>query len=206
MALTTVAKVKAHLKKTDTTDDALLAALVLSAQAMIEKYCQRHFDAADYGPEYYDGNGECDLLLNEFPLISITSLYVDAERVYGSDCLLVEGTDFVKYKDEGRIELLTETTGSYVSASGFVKAPLAVKVSYRAGYATIPYDLELAANEMVAFLFNNRGVVRNVQSQSIGGYSESFGNASAAVAIPSNVVSLIESYRNFSMELRRSTT
>jgi uncharacterized phiE125 gp8 family phage protein len=204
MALTTMTKLKAHLKISADTDNALLAVLVIAAQKLIEKYCGCKFDAADY-TEYYDGTGEQDLYLNNRPVNSVASLYIDLERAYGSDSLLVAETDYTIYKNEGRVRILSLLTNvAYQNPGRIPVGEKAVKVTYNAGYASIPEDLELAANEMAAFLYNSRGTSSNKQSISVGGYSESFDKN--PVSIPEHVRMLLDPYCRSTVAPVGSTT
>lgn len=203
--LTTTAKVKTHLGITSSADDALIGTLVTAASRIIEKYCDNAFNQATY-TEYYDGNGEPDLLLAHGPIISVTSLNVDSGRTYADATLLTEGSDFVSYKDEARVEMLRGSGLAWAQEDAvFPNAQQAVKIVYVAGYATIPADLELAANEMAAYLYNNRGASMAVSSQSIGGFSESYSDEQAA-AIPNNVKLMLAPYVNHAIEGQRMTT
>lgn len=204
MALTTLAKVQAHLKLAAGIDESLLSVLIIAAQKVIERHCDRVFDQTTH-TEYYDGNGEQNFFLDQFPIISVTSINEDAERAYGADTLLVEGTDFLVYKSEGRLRKISEVSGfAFGTGARFLKAELALKIVYSAGYATIPQDLELACNEMVAHLYRNRGKTSNLASQSVGSWSETYKDKPAA--IPEHVQSLLFSYVKMTSEVRGMTT
>jgi len=47
----------------------------------IKSYCQRDFEKTTYTNELYDGNGETSLLLDNYPVISISRLAVDRDDV-----------------------------------------------------------------------------------------------------------------------------
>lgn len=186
-ALTTRASLKAHLKVTSTTDDALMDTLIDQATNIIETFCDRKFKERTY-TEFYNGDGEDFLQLEQYPITSVTSFNVDANRDFGSSTLLTEDTDFVVKKEEGSIDLISDVTP--FGQGQLPVARKAIKVVYVAGYATIPDDLVYAANETAAHLFNNRGSTRNVNSRGIGGFSESFGKDNP-VEIPGNVKAIL---------------
>lgn len=136
--LSTLANVKEYLRITDTNDDTLLQKILTRTSEWIQKYCNRTFIATTY-TEYYDGDGSNELLLDQFPVNSITSCYDDTDREYGADTAITV-TDLI-IKDAGLI----------VYDDGFFnKGDHNIKITYNAGYTTIPADLELACIKLVA--------------------------------------------------------
>jgi uncharacterized phiE125 gp8 family phage protein len=193
-ALTTLAKVQAHLGIAAGTDESLLETLINQATDLCEKYTGRKFYTASY-TEYYDGDGTDELLLAHYPIISVTHLYVDESRAYPASSEYTENTHFLVYKEEGRLSLLTVARFNRTDLATFPSEKKCIKVEYVAGYAAIPGDLEWACNELVGHLYNSRGSTSVVQSQSIGGFSETYADASA-VAIPAPVRNILDAYVN----------
>jgi uncharacterized phiE125 gp8 family phage protein len=193
-ALTSLANVQSHLGLAAGTDESLLETLINQASDLIEKHLGYAVKSATH-TEYYDGDGCQDLMLKHWPIISVTSLHVDTGRVYGTDALLTQDTDYVIYKEEGRISLLTEPLKNNYGANTFPSARKCVKVVYTAGYATVPNDLIWACNELVGYLYDNRGAVSVAQSQSIGGFSET-ASAADAVDIPAHVLAVLRRHRD----------
>jgi hypothetical protein len=58
---------------TDASQDGLLTALITAVSDAIQKYCKRDFVSASYD-EPYSGNGQRQLLLRQYPLISVQSV------------------------------------------------------------------------------------------------------------------------------------
>ena len=145
--LTTINNVKAYLGLSGSTHDALLTTLVSAASDAIEAYCGRAFAAADH-TEYLDGddNGvrRSDLLLQHYPILSVTSIHDDPDRDW-SDGDLVNSDDYTFYADEGRVVL---------DSGSFHTGRRSVKVVYRAGYEAIPDDLQQACAILTAAWFN----------------------------------------------------
>ena len=81
MALTTTAKFKTYAGISASTDDALIADLILRAQSEIERYCQRAFDSTTYR-EFYDGEGQSELLLKHYPVTAVKMLGVGREDAF----------------------------------------------------------------------------------------------------------------------------
>src|SRR6516165_6503446 len=58
---------------TDSSQDALLTALITAVSDAIEKYCRRDFTSKSYD-ELYSGDGDRRLFLREYPLQSVQSV------------------------------------------------------------------------------------------------------------------------------------
>ena len=76
MSYTTVALQKTYLGITTSTDDTLLTALIARAQAIIDAYCQRTFEAASNTSKTFDveRDADGDLLYLDEDLASINSI------------------------------------------------------------------------------------------------------------------------------------
>jgi hypothetical protein len=91
--------------------------------------------------EYYDGPGTPILILKNYPVISITSIHMDANRTFDSTTL-VDGINYYSQLASGRIELL----GGLVWTRGQKN----IQVIYTRGWASIPLDLKQAGLELAA--------------------------------------------------------
>ena len=150
-ALVTLADTKAWVgvKTADTTYDTLLENFIDGVSWQFNKYTDRLLKARDI-TEYTEGRNNLELKLEQWPVNSITSIFIDSEREYGSS---TEITDYT-FKEIGVI---------YSDSERFSAVPNAVKVIYNAGYSTIPYDLKTAALDQIKWLFrrhrdNSEGV------------------------------------------------
>lgn len=141
-ALATLADVKyeAGIKQDDTTRDDRIQTLINKISGRIEDWCGRAFKKATYEEEAYDGDGECELLLKQFP-IDVTALSIDGVEVDLEDSLAVK-----VYEKEGYIWY----------GPGFSKGRQNVLVSYSGGYETIPEGLQQACIEWVIILLEGR--------------------------------------------------
>lgn len=90
--------------------------------------------------EYYDGDGSDLLILRQWPINSVTSIYIDAGRSYGSDTL-VSSDDYAYYDVRGTVGF---------DGASLTPGMQSVKITYNAGYTTIPPDIEGACLQMVA--------------------------------------------------------
>lgn len=122
------------LLSTGVGDQARVETLINAASASANLYTGRLLAARSH-TETLDGTGRTTILLPEYPVNSITSLYVDGDRSFGAT---TEVTDY-QYYDEGEI---------YYSG-GFPDIRKCVRITWNAGYATVPEDLQIAIAEIV---------------------------------------------------------
>lgn len=154
MAITTVANCKAFrgIDAANDEHDAELARIIPAVQAFLEQECARQFDQATV-TEYYHGAGSGGesprlgatawrhtLLVARPPIISITNIWDDPLRAYGSTALL----GAAKY-------LIADAAAGLIMLDGIVfqRGLHNIKITYVGGYAAMPLDLEQAAIEMV---------------------------------------------------------
>ncbi|MBO8169966.1 MAG: phage gp6-like head-tail connector protein [Thermoanaerobacteraceae bacterium] len=164
MPLTTLGKVKEYLEidQTDTSKDSILERLISSASATIENRLRRKIPVADYTEKFYGKHTK--LFPRQYPIISVASL-------------TFEGEPLTDYKiRETYIDLNGEYDGEF-------------ELSYRAGYETIPEDLEQACIMLVDYYYKT----------DISNYTRTFAETGALlskpVAMPAHVRVLIDPYR-----------
>ena len=155
MSLVSLANVKEYLKIATavTTDDTMLTNIITRIEKTMKIAMQQEVEYASY-TEYYDGDGTDTLLLNQFPISTITSIHDDTDRAYGSDTL-ISSADYVFYANEGMVQLdgLTFTEGKQN-----------IKVVYSAGFSPIPEDIKLAAIQLSAAEYIEAAAAINVIS------------------------------------------
>lgn len=140
----------------------LLKNLINVYSTMFEKYCDRLFKSRTH-TEYHDGEGRDFLMAKEYPIVSITSIYDDSAWAWGEDTLI----DSSSYRFSERLIVLSQ------SATCFGNYRQNVKLTYVAGYTTIPYDLEHSCISEVIKSFDNITSL-GLDSASFGDVSESF--------------------------------
>jgi hypothetical protein len=134
--------------------------------------------------EYYDGDGTNLIHLRAWPITAVTSIHVDdsTPRDWATEDLI--DTDYyLIYENDGKVVL----DGYY-----FTQGNYNVKVIYTAGYATVPYDLQQAVEDLVIFWYQRQKEKRvGVRSFSVGDKSTSF-----ETDIPKAVMSTFMRYRD----------
>lgn len=128
MPLTTLSKVKEYLQidATDTSRDSVLTRLINASSTVIEKYCGRKFESAQFTETYWDGLQK--VFVENYPITAIASVTDNGDAV----------TDYknrTTYIDMGH-----KPVGDVV-------------VSYTGGYTTVPDDIEQACIMTVHFFF-----------------------------------------------------
>jgi len=165
--LTTLADCKRYLQVDDNTHDAFLNTLIAAAGEAVEQYCGREFGRR-VRTEYYDGKGMETLLLKVRPVVRVIELCDDMNRLYAPSSR-IQSDRFVVYPDDGLLRL-----ASGVFAPGLRN----VRVSYEAGYQTVPASLAQAVQLIVASVWTRaRQGADALQSESIGAYTVSYDTA-----------------------------
>ncbi len=158
--------------------DALLATLITQKTRSIVDYCQDNIEATDYIDDY-NGEGFDKLILRHKPIVSVAYIRSDYNRVFGVETA-IDPTLYAFDADPGIIELR-----GYSLAYGTKN----VRVSYRAGYATVPTSVVLACQMWVGHVFEQRKD-RGLTNQSLG--NRSYGLD--LTAIPVDVAALLGDY------------
>jgi hypothetical protein len=125
---------------------------------------------------YYSGDNSRFLILRQRPLVTVTSIYSDTTGRFGdnpdgafaSDTLLVAGTDYVVRWDgllpgsstrcsyAGIVERINGVwPAAWRYSAGTINPSLGdhqgnIKITYTAGYTTVPPDIKYAASLLVA--------------------------------------------------------
>jgi len=153
--LTDLPTVKAWLGLTTTASDSLLSALITAVSGFVVNYLGRPILSASY-VETYRGNGQCELLLRNFPITAVASVAFAGQTITqaADPVALTSGVLF----DDRVLKLI-----------GY-RFPIGrpVVVSYTAGYAAAPPDIGQAAVELVGEAFRRRDRI-GVTSKTLGG-------------------------------------
>lgn len=196
-ALTTYEAVKEYLKLSDDTQKNFIERMINVVSDFIEGYCGRHFEKATY-IEKYRGNGRQKLLLNQYPIVSVTSVTVNGG--------LLDASEYEILAEEGALYCETLWPWSGYSV-GLVGEPAGntrnIQVQYVAGYVlpkddglgtppavrNLPYDLEDACIELVAIRYEMRGS-EHMKRETIGPLTSEF-----IQDIPSHIKTVLDKYK-----------
>jgi hypothetical protein len=218
--LTTLANIKVlnGLSADDTSQDAIYRLLIERCSARIEVFCRRAFLAANY-TEYYAGNGDKLLPLQQRPINSVASVYVDeggywgqASGAFAAGTLLTAGTEYAIKLDAvggatGASGMLYRIDGVWPKYDAYrpgtissipVLAPGNIKVTYNAGYTTIPADVAMACEFLVANTKRSIKTGAPISSEGWEGYSYQVDSAAAEcfAGLPRDTLAILSNYRN----------
>lgn len=151
-ALSIVANVKYvwGKRQADTEDDDRIQTLINLISDRIEYWCGRKFKETTYTDEKHDGHGDNYLFLNQYPITAFTEIKLNDVAI---------NSDYYKVYDIQGL-LLKETSWTV----GFQN----LKVTYKAGYATIPPALAEVCIEWVIMLLEGRMKDAKVDGSEMG--------------------------------------
>lgn len=160
--LTTPDAVKAYLGINNDAvyDDVVIGSLVTACSQYVQTWMNRQILAGQYD-ETRNGNGKYFMMTQEFPVSEIQSVNISGRDIPKSNGLTEPG-----YFLNGRVIYLRH-------GLAFERGIGNVTISYRAGYAKCPVDLEQAVVEMVAHRYRERDRIGH-SSKSIGGETVAF--------------------------------
>ncbi|HKB05013.1 MAG TPA: phage head-tail connector protein [Gemmataceae bacterium] len=204
MSLDTLANVKARLGIATSSDDTLLGLLQDSADQAVANYCNRDFAGGTF-TEYHPGGSEFVHLRN-FPVDSVTSVKVDASRVFGAETV-VPASDYVVHADRGVIQsvagpFLPRDRPGLVNAEvrTWTRGPRVVQVVYATLTGQVPADVKEAYARLVGYWYRKvktdvAANFQDVQQQKYGDTFVIFGADGTPAGLPAEVRELLGPYR-----------
>ena len=176
MAITTPALIQQYLG-IGAIDAALLTTLAAAADAFVLSYIDRDDLMAKSYSEIYNGTGADILVPDHGPVNSITSLKINGKDIPASTGYGVPG-----YTNNRR----------YFALRGykFERGRLNVEVTFNAGFATLPADIQQAATFVAAGMYKRRDRF-GVSSKTIGQESISY----SASDLSSDSKKILDSYK-----------
>jgi hypothetical protein len=167
-----------------------LGALITAASGLVEDYCCREFTSAERTITT-NGNGTEELLLPNFPVTGLDNVTIvewdDTETE-------IDGANFRIDEDLGKIRFAPDNDSVY---AWFPKGFQNIKVTYTAGFSTIPQRVKEAVIKTVIWLFSLDSRDPSVKSHRLGDFAETY-SAEDSDSLPKVVKSLLSVYRNFS--------
>ena len=176
--LTTLDNVKGWLSPplASTGDDVLLTRLITAASQFIETWLNRQIASAAY-TETRDGDGGQKLVFANAPVTAVSSLAIDGIAVSPAPDAAFPGYIF-------------SPTMLYLRGWRFRRGYQNVAVSYSAGYAATPPEIEQACIELVVLRYKERDRIGQV-SKNLAGEIVAFTQKD----MPPDVQTLIDQYR-----------
>lgn len=163
-ALTDLASVKESLgiSSGDSSKDNLIIRKINQATDLIEAWCgldnDHHFKQTTYTNEEYKGTGTNELFLKARPVTTLSAFDMRSSTENISDWDTVSTQDYFLNSNSGIVQGLFGLSNNY---GGY-------RVTYTAGYSTIPSDLAEACVTLAAYLVDNSQTGSAVASKSEG--------------------------------------
>ena len=193
--LTTLNDYKAAEGINSPKDDARLNFLIPSVSELVKTYCGNSF------VDYYSTN-KVDTInidwdthivqLTESPVNTIVS--VEERDTYEDSYNILTTTAHEYYLDTATDSVIRTTGGS--SYKNWRRGPGAVRVTYTAGYSTLPLDLRLAVFDLITYyLKDEHKERRTIAGASIQNQASS--SQRNNVAFPDHIKRVLDLYKNF---------
>ena len=175
-------------------EDARINALIPAVSQLVKTYCANTF------VDYYSTN-KVDTInvdwdthivqLTESPVNTIVS--VEERDSYGSSYTTLTTGAYEYYLDTATDSIIRTTDGSY---KNWRRGPGAVRVTYTAGYASVPADLRLAVFDLITYyLKDEHKERRTIAGASIQNQASS--SQRNNVAFPDHIKRVLDLYKNF---------
>jgi len=201
----------------DTSQDALIDLLIEQCSARCVTFCGHVLEAQSL-TEYYQGTGNVYLVLRNWPVNSVTSVYEDMDGASGqgtdpfpAETLLTAGTDYELLKTGSggvaRSGILRRIGGVWQRPAVYTPGTISpgvgetggtIKVTYNAGFATIPADLELACLLLMAATKRILGVGERLASEGWEDYNYAVQQAAGEAfgGLPADTLAVLSRLRS----------
>lgn len=179
MALTTTAGYKTRNGITVSTYDSALAVVLTDAEAAVSNWCKRTLESTGSDvTEYYDGTGTDTILLNMYPIVTVTSVSYMSGVTSGAADYTAYGTgEYYTEAATGKLIFFTSLDWAFPESnstpSSWPVGTANIKVVYKAGYtsATVPADLAGTIYDLMGLFMQARdGTRENVTEQDIDAF------------------------------------
>ena len=173
-------------------DDYNLSQLISSVSQLVKTYCGNTF--IDYYStdkvDTFSIDWDTHLVqLTESPVISVSA--VETRDSVTSSYQAVTSTNY--YLDYNTDTVLYVTGSNY---KNWPRGPGAVKITYRAGYSSLPGDLKLAVIDLITYYYRDEYKERKTLA---GATLQNPGTSSqdSSVAFPDHIKRVLDLYKNF---------
>jgi Phage gp6-like head-tail connector protein len=151
--LATLSEYKAYAGITSDTQDTMINAIIPKVSELVKNLCRRTFVdyVNDSKIEVHSGGYGSKIFLKEYPVLSVVGVEYSVD--YGNTYTdLVEFTDYAVDLEDHSIVSIGGEFDKYING---------YKVTYNAGYETLPVDLKLAILDLITYYIKNDGSVHS---------------------------------------------
>lgn len=189
MSLVLLSEYKEILDITGNTEDEFVEQAKYEVEAKVKSFLNRDLDVLAY-TEVYDGTGDNKLVLNQFPINSISKV-----EVYdGLDSLGSEVWDeYIQNDDYER--LVIDDSLIYLIGSMFPEGEQNIRITYNAGYSTIPYEVQQACKKLMLLYYGEVKKTKTIGKSSVSEGSTFTKTTSYDLNAEERILKSIEKYR-----------
>ncbi len=182
--LITLADVKNFAGINSPNSDAIISDLIPKASAIVRNYCNRNFIDYWSTPKVeYQSGGFPSIFLQESPIRAVANIEYSSD--YGQNySSLVEYTDYAFNMETDSIDVL------FIDC--FPKTVNGYRVTYTAGYASVPDDLKQATIDTVMYYMKSDMAVKSTRSP---GSSATQVEYIVNATLPSHIRRVLDTYR-----------
>lgn len=183
--LVTLEEYKTYAGISSTNQDTAIEAIIPKASALVKNYCRTTFiDYVNDAKVETSNGGSTTIYLKEYPVLSITG--VEYSEDYGQTYTdLVEFTDYVFDVENIAIKALPVDTEFPNLINGY-------KVSYYAGYETLPDDLKVAVLDLVTYYLKNDSSVHSPKAPGTNSVQIEY---ITSTSLPAHIARVLNLYR-----------
>jgi len=153
--LITLTEFKNYIGISSTNQDTIINTLIPQVSALVKNICRRTFldYVDDYKVETSKGSPSNRIVLHETPVMQVSSVEFsdDFGKTYTS---LVEFTDYIVDQDSDVVEIIATPYVNYIKTNAF-------RITYNAGYESVPVDLKLALADLINYYIRNDAAVHS---------------------------------------------
>ncbi len=196
--IATLSDLKDQLLITGTDDDAVLEQLMAAADSFIALHTGRNFAGGTFTELHPAGGSR--VFLRNFPVTAISSLKVDANRVFDSETEF-DAERYVLLADRGVIESRDGPFLRSYAERGSNDWPAALQVSYTTATDAVPPAIVEACNQLVSHWYRQvktsedtefRDVIELTDGTTTKGYPW---NLTTGLKVPMGVLQLLAAFR-----------
>lgn len=130
----------------DNEEDAIIESIINNLSIAVENYIGRNILSRSY-TDYYDGYNINKLYTNQYPITSISGVWIDSSWSWDNDTIV--DSDNYRISSDSRYIVFTDGT-LYDSGEQ------SIKVIYTAGYTTVPGDIKQVLIEEIVRVYKHR--------------------------------------------------
>lgn len=182
---------KEILEITGNTEDEFIEQARLEVEGKVKSFLNRDLEASDY-IELYDGNGDEELSLNQFPINSVSKI----EVYMGLDGSGDESwTEYVQAEEYERLVIPASKDKIYMIGACFPEGDQNIRITYNAGYEIIPYEIQQACKKLMLLYYSEVKKNKSLGKSSVSDSSGFSKTTSFDLQAEERILKSIERYR-----------